>query len=104
MVVPIELLDRDSHIKSVAMPLNNKVVTQYSSLFAPLLVDVVLSVINPSRPDLVDLRDVKIVKKLGGTVGDTELKKGLIFDKRASHSAGGPPALRTQRLLLFNSH
>ncbi|KAF9590263.1 hypothetical protein IFM89_032041 [Coptis chinensis] len=33
--------------------------------------------------DLVDLRDVKIVKKLGGTVDDTELVKGLVFDKKA---------------------
>ncbi|KAA8524688.1 hypothetical protein F0562_011111 [Nyssa sinensis] len=42
----------------------------------------ILSVVDPAKPDLVDLRDVKIVKKLGGTVDDTELVKGLIFDKK----------------------
>ncbi|KAF5201312.1 T-complex protein 1 subunit delta [Thalictrum thalictroides] len=33
--------------------------------------------------------DVEIVK-IGGTVDDTKLVKGLVFDKKVSHSAGGP--------------
>lgn len=37
-----------------------------------------LSVVDPEKPDLVDLRDIKIVKKLGGTVDDTKLVKGLV--------------------------
>lgn len=43
-------------------------VSQYSSLLAPLAVDAVLNVIDPARPDNVDLRDIKVLKKLGGTV------------------------------------
>jgi T-complex protein 1 subunit delta len=27
----------------------------------------------------VDLRDIKVVKKLGGTIDDTELVEGLVF-------------------------
>ncbi|KAA8542753.1 hypothetical protein F0562_023905 [Nyssa sinensis] len=83
MAVPVELSDRDSLIKSASTSLNSKVVSQYSTLLAPLAVDAVLSVVDPAKPDLVDLRDVKIVKKLGGTVDDTELVKGLVFDKKA---------------------
>ncbi|XP_020272063.1 T-complex protein 1 subunit delta [Asparagus officinalis] len=63
--------------------------SQYSNLLAPLAVEAVLSVVDPAHPDLVDLRDVKIVKKLGGTVDDTELVKGLVFDKKVSHASGG---------------
>ncbi|CAA6674646.1 unnamed protein product [Spirodela intermedia] len=66
MSVPLELSDRESLVKSAATSLNSKVVSQYSSLLAPLAVDSVLSVVDPARPDLVDLRDIKIVKKLGG--------------------------------------
>ncbi|KAM4109065.1 hypothetical protein ACB094_03G092600 [Castanea mollissima] len=51
----------------------------YSSLLAPLAVD-------PAKPDIVDLRDIKIVKTLGGTVDDTELVKCLFF--RCTHSYG----------------
>ncbi|CAN0862936.1 T-complex protein 1 subunit delta [Linum grandiflorum] len=38
---------------------------------------------------MVDLKDIKIVKKLGGTVDDTEMVKGLVFDKKVSHASGG---------------
>ncbi|XP_075505075.1 T-complex protein 1 subunit delta [Primulina tabacum] len=89
MAVPIELTDRDSLVKSASTSLNSKVVSQYSTLLAPLAVDAVLFVVDPEKPDLVDLRDIKIVKKLGGTVDDTELVKGLVFDKKVSHAAGG---------------
>uniref|UniRef100_A0A1D1YEB8 T-complex protein 1 subunit delta n=1 Tax=Anthurium amnicola TaxID=1678845 RepID=A0A1D1YEB8_9ARAE len=101
MSVPLELSDRESLIKSAATSLNSKVVSQYSSLLAPLAVDAVLSVVDPARPDLVDLRDVKIVKKLGGTVDDTELVKGLVFDKKVSHSAGGPTRVENAKIAVI---
>ncbi|KAL0380130.1 UNVERIFIED_CONTAM: T-complex protein 1 subunit delta [Sesamum angustifolium] len=97
MAVPVELSDRDSLVKSASTSLNSKVVSQYSTLLAPLAVDAVLSVVDPEKPDLVDLKDIKIVKKLGGTVDDTELIKGLVFDKKVSHAAGGPT--RMDRIL-----
>ncbi|KAI5388767.1 hypothetical protein KIW84_074434 [Lathyrus oleraceus] len=37
---------------------------------------------------MVDLRDVKIVKKLVRTVDDTELMKDLLFDKKVRHAFG----------------
>lgn len=101
MSVPLELSDRESLIKSAATSLNSKVVSQYSSLLAPLAVDAVLSVVDPARPDLVDLRDIKIVKKLGGTVDDTELVKGLVFDKKVSHSAGGPTRVENAKIAVI---
>ncbi|PIA33457.1 hypothetical protein AQUCO_04100113v1 [Aquilegia coerulea] len=98
MAVPVELSDRDSLVKSASTSLNSKVVSQYSSLLAPLAVDAVLSVVDSAKPDLIDLRDVKIVKKLGGTVDDTELVKGLVFDKKVSHSAGGPTRVENAKI------
>ena len=39
----------------------------------------------------VDLRDIKVVKKLGGTIDDTELVEGLVFvNQKATQSSGGP--------------
>ncbi|KAG5111863.1 hypothetical protein JHK82_035132 [Glycine max] len=105
MAVPVELSDRDSLVKSASTSLNSKVVSQYSTLLAPLAVDAVLSVINAAKPDMVDLRDVKIVKKLGGTVGgtvdDTELMKGLVFDKKVSHAAGGPTRMENAKIAVI---
>ncbi|KAJ4973339.1 hypothetical protein NE237_006513 [Protea cynaroides] len=101
MAVPVELSDRDSLVKSASTSLNSKVVSQYSTLLAPLAVDAVLSVVDPAKPDLVDLRDVKIVKKPGGTVDDTELVKGLVFDKKVSHTAGGPTRVENAKIAVI---
>ncbi|MCH96873.1 T-complex protein 1 subunit delta-like, partial [Trifolium medium] len=101
MAVPVELSDRDSLVKSASTSLNSKVVSQYSSLLAPIAVDSVLSVVDPEKPYMVDLRDVKIVKKLGGTVDDTELVKGLVFDKKVSHAAGGPTRMENAKIAVI---
>ena len=53
-----------------------QVVSQNSHLLAPIAVDAVMKVIDPATATNVDLRDIKIVKKIGGTVDDTELIEG----------------------------
>ncbi len=42
-----------------------QVVSQYSSLLAPLSVDAVLKVIDPATATNVDLNNIKLVRKLG---------------------------------------
>eukprot|EP00897_Mesotaenium_endlicherianum_P002854 jgi/Mesen1/2597/ME000166S01722 len=101
MAIPVELSDRDALVKSASTSLNSKVVSQYSSLLAPLAVDCVLAVIDPARPDSVDLRDIKVMKKLGGTIDDTQMVKGLVFDSKASHSAGGPTRIENAKIGLI---
>lgn len=89
MSTSVTLDDRESLLKSATTSLNSKVVSQYSSQLAPLSVDAVLKVIDPATATNVDLKDIKVVKKLGGTVEDTELVEGLVLDQKASHLAGG---------------
>lgn len=98
---PIKLTDRDALIKNAKTSLNSKVVSQYSDLLAPLAVDAVLRVIDPNTAENVDLRDIKVVKKVGGTIEDTELIDGLVFDKSASHSAGGPSRIENAKIGLI---
>jgi T-complex protein 1 subunit delta len=101
MAIPVELADQELLVKIASTSLNSKVVSQYSSLLAPLAVDAVLNVIDPARPDNVDLRDIKVLKKLGGTVDDTEMVKGLVFDHKASHLAGGPTRVENAKIGLI---
>ena len=89
MSMAIELGDRESLLKNAVTSLNSKVVSQNSHLLAPIAVDAVLKVIDPLTATNVDLRDIKIVKKVGGTVDDTELIEGLVFTQKASKKAGG---------------
>lgn len=100
MSMSVELSDRDSLLKSAATSLNSKVVSQYSSTLSPLCVDAVLKVINPARDHNVDLRDIKLHKLLGGTVEETELVDGLVFNHRTA-GAGGPTKMDKAKIGLI---
>ncbi|XP_070667356.1 uncharacterized protein [Malus domestica] len=63
--------------------------------------DAVLSVVDPAKPEVVDLRDIRITKKLRGTVDDTETVKGLVFDKKASYAAGGPTRMKNAKIAVI---
>ncbi|KAI3802429.1 hypothetical protein L1987_30561 [Smallanthus sonchifolius] len=99
--VTVELSHCDSHVNSASTSLNSKVVSQCSSLLTPLPVDSVVYVVDLVKLNLVDLRDVKIMKKLGGTVDDTELVKALVFDKKVSHGAGGTTRLENAKIAVI---
>jgi len=89
MSVPVDLSDREQLIKAASTSLNSKVISNNAALLAPLAVDAMLSIVEPNASN-VDLRDIAVVKKLGGTIDDTELVKGLVFTQKATHAAGGP--------------
>jgi len=76
---PISLKDRDSLIKCVTTSLSSKVVSQSSDVLAPMAVDAVLKIIDAETATTVDLKDIKVVKKSGGTIDDSELVEGLVF-------------------------
>ena len=56
MATPMKLDDRASLLMSATTSLGSKVVSQHSSLLAPLAVDAVLKVIDPLKDQDVDLR------------------------------------------------
>ncbi len=60
-----------------------------------------MRVIDPVTAINVDLRDIRIVKKLGGTIDDTELVDGIVFTQKASHSAGGPTRVENAKVGLI---
>lgn len=100
MSVPIQLTDKESLIKSASTSLNSKVVSQQSSLLAPIAVEAVLKVINPARDTNVDLKDIKVIKKLGGTVEDTELVDGLVFTQKLAN-VNGPKKMEKAKIGLI---
>ena len=48
----------------------------------------------------LDLKDIKVVTKLGGTVDDSEAVPGMVFDQKASTSAGGPTRVENAKVAL----
>ena len=57
----------------------------------------------PAAPHYVcacslDLKDIKVVTKLGGTVDDSEMVDGMVFDHKAAKSAGGPTRIENAKI------
>ncbi|CAL5224628.1 g7345 [Coccomyxa viridis] len=101
VAVPVDLNDRESLIKAANTSLSSKVVSQYSTLLSPMAVDSVLRVLDPQRPEFLDLKDIKVVTKLGGTVDDSELVDGMVFDHKAAKTAGGPTRVENAKVALI---
>ena len=100
--IPISLEDRDSLVLSASTSLNSKVVAQSSDLLAPIAVDAVLKVADLSTsPPAVDLADIKLSTKLGGTVDNTELVDGLVLTQKISKIAGGPSRIQEAKIGLI---
>lgn len=55
-----------------------------------MAVDSVLKVMNGTNS--LDLRDIKLISKLGGTVDDSEMIDGMVFDQRAAKVRHGTQA------------
>lgn len=60
-----------------------------------------MKIIDPKTATNVDLRDIRVVKKLGGTTEDTELIDGLVFNQQVSTSQGGPTKIENAKIGLI---
>lgn len=105
MAIPLELSDKESLVKAAVTSLNSKVISSHSSTLAPLAVEAVLKLCpNLSALDEtsnIDLDDIKICKRIGGTVEETELVEGVLFEKGVSHTAGGPTFIQDAKIGLI---
>lgn len=99
--LPTSLVIILSNLQAVCRALSSKVVSQYSSIFAPMAVEAVLRILHQKRPDLLDLKDIRIVAKVGGTIDDSELVDGMVFSQKASRAAGGPTRIEKAQIGLI---
>lgn len=102
MATPIDLKDTDYLIQCVKTALASKVVSHNSTELAPIAVDAVMSICDPETDTNVDLSDIKLVKKLGGTMEEIELIEGIVFgNARAAGGAGGPTKVENPKIALI---
>jgi len=97
---PVDLNDRESLLRAASTSLNSKIVSQYSSILAPIAVDSVKRLASNSSTN-VDLRDIRIVKKVGGTIDDTELVEGVALNQNVNVGAGGPTRVEKAKIGLI---
>lgn len=98
----VDLNDRQQLLSSVETCLSSKVVGQNSEVLAPIAVDSVLRLLDDNLSNTnVDLRDIRIVKQVGGTVDDSELVEGLVLTKGSTKTAGGPSYMKNAKVALI---
>jgi T-complex protein 1 subunit delta len=100
MSIPISLSDRSTLLKAASTSLSSKIVAQEPKL-APMAVDSVLKVIDPKTADNVDLKNIRILKKPGGTIEDSEMVDGLVLNQQVVKSGGGPTRMEKARIGLI---
>jgi T-complex protein 1 subunit delta len=81
LATAVDLTDTQTLQKCASTSLNSKVVSQQSSLLAPIAVEAVFRVTD-SVVSNVDLKDIRVLTVLGGTVEDTELMEGLLLKQK----------------------
>ena len=77
-----------------------QVVHEHSGMLAPMAVDAVLKIVDPSKDTNVDLNDIRIIKKLGETVEDSQLVDGIVFTQK-TQGFGGPNKVEKAKIGLI---
>eukprot|EP00612_Vaucheria_litorea_P006478 CAMPEP_0171471404 /NCGR_PEP_ID=MMETSP0946-20130122/684_1 /TAXON_ID=109269 /ORGANISM="Vaucheria litorea, Strain CCMP2940" /LENGTH=526 /DNA_ID=CAMNT_0012000887 /DNA_START=15 /DNA_END=1591 /DNA_ORIENTATION=+ len=101
MSKPVDLSDKPTLINAVDTCLSSKVVGQNTEIISPIAVDAVLRIIDPLTAVNCDLNNIKICKQLGGTIDDTELVDGLVFEKGLKKSTGSPTRIENAKIGLI---
>jgi T-complex protein 1 subunit delta len=100
MSIPVSLSDRAALLKAASTSLSSKIVAQEPKL--PIMaVDSVLKVIDPKTADNVDLKSIRILKKAGGTIEDSEMVDGLVLNQQVVKSGGGPTRIEKAKIGLI---
>jgi T-complex protein 1 subunit delta len=100
MSQPISLSDRPALLKAASTSLSSKIVSQEPKL-APMAVDSVLKVIDPKTAENVDLNNIRILKKIGGSLDESEMVDGLVLSQQVIKSGGGPTRIEKARIGLI---
>jgi thermosome len=95
--------DKTTLTKVARTSMQTKLVARESKDLANLVVDAVLGVAEEAGEKYkVDIDNVKVEKKPGGSINDTKLIKGIVLDKEVVH-AGMPKKIAKARIALINS-
>lgn len=97
----VSLSDRTTLLQAASTSLSSKIVAQHSGLLADIAVDSVLKTIDQKTADNVDLKNIRIIKKVGGTIEDSQMIDGLVLQQPVIKSGGGPSRVEKARIGLI---
>jgi len=95
--------DRESLIKIAKTSMESKLVSENSVPLSKLSVDAILKIVEKNGDKYsVDLDNLKVEKKAGGSIDDTALINGMVLDKEIVHS-GMPTKIEKAKIALVNA-
>ena len=90
-------------IRVARTSMQTKLVSKESTELSEVVVNAALQVSEPNESGYnVDIDDVKVEKKAGGSLRDTKLIKGIVLDKEVVHG-GMPKRVEKAKIALINS-
>lgn len=95
--------DRASLLNIATTSMQSKLISEDSDALSKIIVDAVLSIAVKNGDDyVVDLDNIKVEKKTGGSIPDTQVIQGIVLDKEIVHS-GMPTKAENAKIALINS-
>ncbi|MYB30128.1 MAG: thermosome subunit [Cenarchaeum sp. SB0663_bin_5] len=99
----IDSNDTESLLKVAATSMQSKLISDDSDLLSSMIVEAVLRVaVKDGDQQVVDLDNVKVEKKAGGSIQNSRLVSGIVLDKEVVHS-GMPTKIANAKIVLLNA-
>ena len=99
---PVKPEETDELIKVARTSMESKLISEDSPSLSKLVVDAILRIAEKhGEKYVVDLDNVKVEKKAGGSIQDSNLIKGIVLDKEVVHS-GMPLKIQNAKIALLN--
>jgi len=95
--------EKETLLKISKTSMESKLISDDSDMLSKLVVDSILQVVDKQGESYkVDLDNIKVEKKAGGSIRNTSLIKGIVLDKEVVHS-GMPTKIEKAKIALVNS-
>ncbi|MGI0041152.1 MAG: thermosome subunit beta [Nitrosopumilaceae archaeon] len=95
--------EKEILLKIARTSMESKLVSEDSVMLSKIVVDSILQIIEKQGENYkVDLDNVKVEKKAGGSIRNTSLIKGIVLDKEVVHS-GMPTKIEKAKIALVNA-
>ena len=99
---PVKPDETDELTKVAKTSMESKLISEDSPSLSKLVVDAILRIAEKhGEKHVVDLDNVKVEKKAGGSIQDSSLIKGIVLDKEVVHS-GMPTKIQSAKIALLN--
>ena len=95
--------DKETLINIARTSMESKLISEDSDVLSKIVVDAILKITDTkNEKSTVDLDNIKVEKKAGGSMTDTALVKGIVLDKEIVHS-GMPTKIQHAKIALINT-